>query len=33
MGTGCEHLKTVKQNLDTKSSTESEVPGESDYLP
>jgi len=33
MGTGCVHHKTGKQKLNTKSSTESEVVGASDYLP
>ena len=33
MGTGCVHHKSTKQQLNTKSSTESEVVGASDYLP
>jgi len=33
MGTGCVHHKSTKQKLNTKSSTESEVVGASDYLP
>ena len=33
MDTGCIHHKSTKQKLNTKSSTESEVVGASDYLP
>ena len=33
MGVGCIHHKSSKQKLNTKSSTESEVVGASDYVP
>ena len=32
-GTGLAHMKTKKQSLNSKSSTEAEVIGASDYLP